>query len=231
VNTLGGSARRLLVPVLWKALNRIFLCYDIGYRILHRLYPVDNFLYLKICRYRGKFRLFADGTALHDGDPIGIIHVNNHYLVGVYAEGSSRRAAYAFGYALIESMHKLALELERNPSFHELAIISGVTWFKTHGNKIGFESEPLSEGRRKRLLTKHFRLLLYAMFPHLAKREGARLEPHRFWLTRNRLIESMTAQDNHVAQRFSREPPVKPEEAPPGARASRHFSNTGVFEK
>jgi len=221
----------MLAPVLWKTVNRIFLCYEAGYRFLHRLYPVDNFLYLKISRYRGKFRIFADGTTLHDGDLIGIIHVNNHYLTEVYAAGSGRRAAYAFGYALLESMRNLALELERNPSFHKLRVISGVTWFKTHGNKIGFESEPLPEGRRKRLLTKHFRLLLYAMFPHLAKREGGRLEPHRFWLTRNRLIESITAQDNHVAQRFSRESRVKPEQVPAGAMASRHFSNTGVFDK
>jgi hypothetical protein len=209
--------------VLWKAVNRIFLCYDASYRVLHRLYPVSNFLYLKISRYRGEFRIFADGTALHDGDPIGIIHFNNHYLAGVYATGSGRRAAYAFGYAFIESMRRLAVELERNPAFRELAVISGVTWFKPHGNKIGFESEPLPDGRHKRLLIKHFRLLLYAMFPHLAKREGARLEPHRFWLTRDRLIESITAQDNHAAQRFSRDPRVKPEQVP-----HPHFSNTGV---
>ncbi|HEX5056336.1 MAG TPA: hypothetical protein VFX02_07535 [Gammaproteobacteria bacterium] len=222
------STHKALAPILWKAANRIFLCYDVGYRILHRLYPVDDFLYLKISRYRGEFRIFADGTAVHNGDPIGIIHFNNHYLAGVHASGGGRRAAYAFGYALLESMRNLALELERNPSFRELRIISGVTWFKTHGNKIGFESEPLPEGRHKRLLTKHFRVLLYAMFPHLAKREGARLEPHRFWLTRNRLFESINARDNHAAQRFSREPRSTPEPAP-GAR--RHFSDTGVFEK
>jgi hypothetical protein len=112
----------------------------------------------------------------------------------------------------------------------ELSIISGITWFKPHGNKVGFESEPLPEGRQKWLLKNHFRLLLYALFPHLAKRENARLEPHRFWLTKNRLIESITAKDNRVAQRFAKEPPIE-SGVPPGSGKGRHFSNAKVFEK
>jgi hypothetical protein len=202
------SAQGVFAPVLWKAVNRIFLLYDACYRLLHRLHPVDGFLYLKAARYRGEPRIFGDGTVLHDGDAIGIIHFNNRYLARAHAEadsqGGGRRAAFVFGYAFIGSMHNLALELRHNPSFSDLAVITGITWFKPHGGKIGFESEALPEGRRKRFLKNHFRLLLYALFPRLAERESARLEPHRFWLTRDRLIESITAKDNHVAQRLSK---------------------------
>lgn len=239
------SAQKVLAPVLWKSVNRIFLFYEACYRLLHRLHPVDDFLYLKVARYRGKLRIFADGTVLHDGDAVGIIHFNNQYLVRAHADAAGKggkRTAFVFGYALIESMRRLALELQGNPSFRELAVITGITWFKPHGNKVGFESEPLPESRRKRFLKKHFRLLLYAMFPHLAKRESARLEPHRFWLTKNRLIESITAQDNHVAQRLSRESSIKSRVQPGTAAVSRSqepargpvdtpdFPNTGVPE-
>lgn len=200
-------AQKLLAPLLWKAVNKAFLLYEAGYKLLHRLHPIDDFLYLKKSTYRGELRIFADGTVLHSGDTIGVIHFNNHYLARVHAEAAgkgARRAAFLFGHALIGSMQKLAYELRENPQFRQLAVISGVTWFKPHGNKVGFEIEPLPESRRKRILKRHFRLLLYAMFPHLAKRESARLEPHRFWLTKNRLIESITAKDNHVAQRLSK---------------------------
>lgn len=242
------SARRALAPVLWQCVNGIFLIYDACYRLLHRLHPVDDFLLLKVTRYRGKLRIFADGTVLHDGDTVGIIHFNNRYLAQAHAgtgEKGGRRAAFVFGYALIESMRRLALELENNPSFGELVVITGITWFKPHGNKVGFESAPLPEGGRKRLLKNHFRLLLYALSPQLSKREGARLEPHQFWLTKSRLFESMTAQDNHVARRLSREPRIKPgtaDGASPALRSEqnrRHpwrsarsqLSKSGVFEK
>lgn len=250
LTTRALSAQRALAPFLWRSVNGIFLIYDACYRLLHRLHPVDDFLFLNVARYRGELRIFADGTVLHDGDTIGVIHFNNRYLARAHAEANEKggkRAAFVFGYALIESMQSLAHELGNNPSFRELTVITGITWFKPHGNKVGFESEPLPEGGRKRLLKKHFRLLLYALFPQLSKREGARLEPHRFWLTKNRLIESMTAQDNHVARRLSRERRLEPGITagaspvlrPKQNRQARHpwrsakpqFSKTGAFEK
>ena len=201
------SAQRMLAPILWKTANKAFLLFEVGYRLANRLHPVDDFLYLKKSRYKGVMRIFADGTVLHHGDRIGIIHFNNNYLARVHTETGGknrRRAAFAFGYAFVGSMQNLALGLRQDPSLQELRVITGVSWFKPHGSKVGFEIEALPEGRQKRLLTKHFRLLLYAMFPHLVKRESTRLEPNRFWLTKNRLIESITAKDNHVAQRLSK---------------------------
>jgi hypothetical protein len=206
VNTPVISVRRTSTPLLWKTVNKTFLLYESCYKRLQKLQPIDDFMYLKKSRYAGNTRIFSDGTVLNNGDTIGIIHFNNNYLARVYVDGgkNGRRAAFVFGYALIRSMQNLALELKQNPSLQELSVINGITWFKPHGNKVGFESEPLPEGRRKWLLKNHFRLLLYALFPHLAKRENARLEPHCFWLTKNRLIESITANDNHVAQRLSK---------------------------
>jgi hypothetical protein len=193
-------------PFAWKAVNKAFLLYEACYRSLHRLQPVDEFLYLKKSRYSGEMRIFADGTVLHDGNIIGIIHFNNSYLARVHADtaGKGRQAAFVFGYAMLESMRKLAIRLQEDLALRELSVISGITWFKPHGSKVGFEIEALPDGRYKRLLKRHFRLLLYAMFPHLVKRESARLEPHRFWLTKNRLIDSITAENNHVAQRLTK---------------------------
>lgn len=201
------SRQGIFAPVLWKTVNKTFQMYEACYRLAHHLHPIDDFLYLKKSTYKGEMRIFADGTVLNSGDAIGIIHINNSYLVRLYTEANGRsggRAAFVFGHALIRSMQNLELGLRQDPSLQELRVITGVSWFKPHGSKVGYEIEALPEGRQKRLLKKHFRLLLYALFPHLVKRESARLEPHRFWLTKNRLIESITAKDNHVAQRLSK---------------------------
>ncbi|HEY3487594.1 MAG TPA: hypothetical protein VGL10_05965 [Gammaproteobacteria bacterium] len=197
--------RQKLEYAVWKLCNKTFLFYESCYKIFNRLHVIDDFIYLKKSVYAGPERVFFDGTRLQKGDAIGVIHFNNRYLARIHTElpeKYGRRAAFAFGYSLVRSMRNLSRQLTEDPLFNDLEVISGITWFKPHGNKIGFESEPLAPGRKKDLLKNHFRILLYAMFPHLAKRENDRLEPHQFWLTKNRLLGSVT-EKNHVAKRLT----------------------------
>ncbi|MCW8196657.1 hypothetical protein F6455_17835 [Proteobacteria bacterium 005FR1] len=188
------------------ALARLFLAYDAAYRVIFRLQPVNEFLFINRAVYKGPERRFADGTVLSPGDPIGVIHFNNQFMSQVQARSgksnTGKRAAFAFGAALIKSMHKLGQQLGQSPALGDLKVISGITWFKAHGRQLGFEIEPLPPGRRKRMLRAHFRVLLRLLFPHLAQRENHRLEPHQFWMTRNQLRQLVVSEDQHVVKRL-----------------------------
>jgi hypothetical protein len=189
----------------WWSFNKTFLAYDTLYRKLHRLEQVDDFVQLKRDIYEGPERFFEDGTVLKPGEAVATLHFNNNYLMRVHSqERNTRRIALAFGGAIVHSMQNLANELNRNPAFSDVPVITGITWFKAHGGKIGFRAEALPESRKKRLLTIHFKILLAALFPVLAKREAHRLEPHQFWLTRRQLFNTVNEDNNYVAQRLTR---------------------------
>lgn len=181
---------------------RLFLLYDEAYRQLHRLQVVDDLLLISRGTYKGPARQFADGTLLETGDPIGIIHFNNRYLSRIQARSgnsaSSKRAAFAFGAALIRSLEELA----QSNHLPDLRVITGITWFKAHGKQIGFEIEALPPGFRQRLLRAHFRLMLRLLFPHLAERENRRLMPHRFWMTSSQLQQLLASRRVHTAERL-----------------------------
>lgn len=186
---------------LHAVLARLFLAYDATYRVIFRLQPIDELLFINRAVYKGPEREFADGTRLRAGDPIGIIHFNNRFMSEVQAR-SGKRAAFTFGAALVRSMLKVGQQLSSSPVLKDLKAISGITWFKAHGSRIGFESEALPPGRRKRFLRAHFRLLLRLLFPHLAKRENHRLEPHQFWITRNQLRQLVVSGDRYAVKRL-----------------------------
>lgn len=192
--------------IMHRGAARLFLFYDRAYRRLHGLQAVDDLMFINRATYKGPPRQFSDGTVLSTGDAMGVIHFNNDYLSGIQAlsgnKSSSKRAAFAFGAALIKSMHELAALLSSSPDMKDLQVIGGITWFKAHGRDIGFEIEPLPPGPRQRLLRTHFRVLLRLLFPHLAARENHRLEPHQFWITRGQLQELAASDNIYTAQRL-----------------------------
>lgn len=185
---------------------RAFLLYDRAYHRLHRLQAVDDLLLISRGIYKGSTRQFADGTRLQNGDAMGVIHFNNRFLSRVQTRSgnnsSSKRAAFAFGAALIRSLEQLAKQFAESPDMHDLQVIGGVTWFKAHGQQIGFEIEPVAPGPRQRLLRAHFRLMLSLLYPHLAERENHRLEPHQFWMTRSQLQQLAASRRVHTAERL-----------------------------
>lgn len=193
---------------LHKSAAAVFLRYDRAYRRFYRLQSVDDLILINRTIYRGPSRRFADGTLLGPGDPVGVIHFNNEYLSRIQAlsgnRSSSKRAAFAFGAALIKSLRALAAHLSQSTQLQDVQVIGGITWFKAHGREIGFEIEALPPGLRQRLLRMHFRVLLRLLFPHLAARENHRLEPHQFWMTRTQLEQLGATNSAYTAQRLTK---------------------------
>ena len=190
----------------WRLLNACYLRYDRAYRSWHKLEPVDDFLQVKKQSYQGENQVFRDGTQVVSGDTILVLHFNNDFMAHLHRNHkkvSSRRVAWAFGKALISSMTKLNEDLQTQYASDDIKVITGVTWFKTHGDKVGFESHPLPAGWRRWLLHWQFRLLLLALFPQLQAHRNRELMPHQFWLTPGQLRDAFEGERSYVAQRLS----------------------------
>lgn len=190
----------------WRLLNTCYLCYDRAYRRWHKLESVDDFLQVKKQFYQGAPQLFRDGTQVSAGDAILVLHFNNDFMARLHhgrEQTSSRRVALLFVRALIHSMARLHEDLQAQYSAHDIKAITGVTWFNTHGDRVGFESHPLPAGWRRWLLHWHFRLLLLALFPQLQAHHNHQLIPHRFWLTPAQLRDTVEGNRSYVAQRLS----------------------------
>lgn len=186
----------------WQA---VYWWYEAGYHKWHGLVPVDEFLTVKKTLHRGRPRQLRDGTRIEPGDALLTLHFNNRFLARVQRERglrSPRQAVMIFGRAIVRSLRRLHVMLRDDPGYADVVAIQGTTWFRTHGDSIGFESRPLPRSWRKTLLRWHFRLLLKILFPHLAARENGRLEPHEFWLSARQLANRIAGDSSHVAKRL-----------------------------
>ena len=54
-----------------------------------------------------------------------------------------------------------------DPALRDLPAFHGVTWIRDHGGQVGFVSEPLPAGLRRRLLSAHFRMMRWVFAPSL----------------------------------------------------------------
>lgn len=196
----------MLKTYAWRLLNRSYLQYDRAYRRWHKLEAVDEFLLVRKQSYHGAPQVLRDGTQLTAGDTVLDLHFNNEFMAQLYQNNpnaSSRRVVWSFGKALINSMNQLHQDLQTKYAADDIKAITGVTWFKTHGDKVGFESQPLPPGWRRWLLHWQFRLLLLALFPQLNAHRDRELLPHQFWLTPSQLSDTVEGERSHVAKRFS----------------------------
>jgi hypothetical protein len=173
---LRGLARRFLAGV------------DASYRRRHRLRPVGPMLYVAPARYPGPAMTFADGTRLVPGDAYGALHFDNSRIAAL-GEGNRIRTGVRFARLLRDSLGQLAEESRRDPVLRDLPVFHGITWIREHGGAVGFVSEPLPAGPRRRLLGAHFRMLKWVFAPSLRTAVTDAPEPRRFWLTRADLLE------------------------------------------
>jgi len=157
------------------------------YRRRHRLRPVGPMLYVARARYRGPHRQFADGTRLAPGDTYGELHFDNSRIAAL-GEGSRSRTGVRIGRLLRDSFATLAEASSADPGLRDLDSFHGVTWLREHGGRVGFVSEPLPDGLRRRLLALHFRLLRWVFAPSLHTGVRDTPAPRSFWLTRNELL-------------------------------------------
>lgn len=190
----------------WRLLNTCYLGYDRAYRHWHKLEPVDDFLLVKKQYHQGEPQVFRDGTQVMPGDAILVLHFNNEFMARLHSRSektSSRRVVWSFGKALIKSMTQLHEDLQTKYASDDIKAITGITWFKTHGDTVGFESHPVPAGWRRWLLHWQFRLLLLALFPQLQAHRNRQLVPHRFWLPPTQLRDNIEGKRSYVAQRLS----------------------------
>ncbi|TXF10960.1 YkoP family protein [Pelomicrobium methylotrophicum] len=157
------------------------------YRLLHRLRPAGEVLYVGRIRYRGAAMEFADGTRLTPGDFIGTLHFNNARFAQLDGE-SNRRAALQFARLMLESLQILAHKARHDPAFSDLAVFHALSWLPPHGQRIGFITQPYPHGASRRLRAAYFRLLVWAFAPAAQTRASARAEPTLYWITRKELL-------------------------------------------
>ena len=158
------------------------------YRRRHQLRPVGPVLYVGRARYPGPAMTFADGTRLAPGDEYGALHFDNSRIASL-GEGSRIRTGVRFARLLRDSLAHLAEATRDDPALRDLPAFHGVTWIRDHGRQVGFLSEPLPAGLRRRLLSAHFRMMRWVFAPSLRTSVADAPEPRRFWLTRSDLLE------------------------------------------
>jgi len=178
------------MELLDNTFRRLYFMYDGFYRQRHRLEPVGPMLLIREDEYDGEPRYFDDGTVLNAGQPLGILHFDNQYLLMNTASHGIRRAGLIFREKLFCSLEQLAQAADTG-KYRHVPAYTGVTWLASRGEKVGFRTEPLERNWRSRLLAFHFGILLHAFYgPGKAGKRARQLQPRRFWLTRKQLLEN-----------------------------------------
>lgn len=182
--------------------QRILGWVDRRYHKAHRLIPVGPLLLIGRAIYQGPARRFPDGTLLEPGDPIGELHFNNARLHKLNAT-SSAGAGLGFARLMFASLNRLAKRSEEDPELADLKAYHGVTWLRPHGSGVGFFTEPVAPGLRRRWQRLYFRLLLWA-FSANPENRAPTLDPHHYWLTQTLLLAKFRAPVNNTAPEAAR---------------------------
>jgi len=159
---------------------------DAIYRRALRLQPVGSVLFVGVAH---------DVDALpersSDASPsvVAHLHFNNARAAAVQANGRLQNGV-RFARLLRDSLVELAVRARDDDKFRHIGLYEGVTWFGSHGDAVGFESEPLADGWRARWLGMHFRLLVWAFSPTGDARAIDEVAPRHFRITREALIAS-----------------------------------------
>lgn len=176
------------MELLDNTFRRLYFMYDDFYRHRHRLEAVGPMLLIREDEYDGEPRAFDDGTVLNPGQPLGILHFDNKFLL-MNTAAAGRRAGLFFREQLFCSLKELALASDTG-KYRHIHAYTGVTWLASHGERVGFRTEPLPQTLRSRLLAFHFGILLHAFYGRGKAGKRTRQQPRRFWLTRKQLFEN-----------------------------------------
>ncbi len=188
----------MIRQLLWYPVNWTLGVVDFFYRRLMHLQPVGPLLYIKPLRYAGPARKLASGQVLLPGDPVGELHFNNTGLAEAQRRG--KNSGFVFARLMMDALHQLASAVQKDPKLGQLVGFQGVTWIPAHGQRVGFEAQPLPDNWRTRLLSGYFRLLLFAFNPASSKRMRGRLQPSLFFLSRERLLQEFASEQVPDAQ-------------------------------
>jgi hypothetical protein len=163
--------------------------YDLCWRRVHRVEPVDALVSLSYQTYRGPTRVIGSRSVIREGDLVAHLHFNRQCLFGQRSGPTDSRLAFHFARLLFASLGQLAQRVEAGEEpLSRVQALHGVTWFRPHGQRLGFSVERLPDTFLNRMRRLHFRLFLRAFFPDL-ERQAADLHPHAFWLPRDQLVQ------------------------------------------
>ena len=143
---------------LRRAVRRLLEAIDALYRRRLRLTPVGPLLFVGVEPLQAPALELADGTRLPRGTPIGQLHFNNARAAAIPAANRLQNGV-RFARLLRHSLAELAARARDDVALRDVMVYEGVTWFAPHGGAVGFESDLLPAGWRRRLLQAHFRLL------------------------------------------------------------------------
>jgi hypothetical protein len=163
---------------------------DAWYFRRYKLQTIGPVLFIGRMQYRGPELTFADGTLLRENDYIGRLHFNNASIAAL-GEGSMQRVGFRFARLMRESLRKLAEAAHTDPSLADLRVFQGTTWIPAHGEVVGFESTPMPKTWKTRLLSAHFKLLMWVFAPAARIRGREPAEPRLYWLTRDALARNI----------------------------------------
>lgn len=163
---------------------------DAWYYRRYKLRTLGPVLFLGRAQYRGPELQFEDGTLLRENDYIGRLHFNNASIAAL-GEGSMHRVGFRFAKLMRESLRNLAEAARSDPSLADLRVFQGTTWIPAHGEVVGFVSTAMPKTWKTRLLSAHFRMLMWVFAPAARIRGREQAEPRLYWLTRAALSRNL----------------------------------------
>lgn len=178
------------MKVLHRIAQRALGVVDAWYYRRYKLTTLGPVLFVGRMHYRGPELKFDDGTLLRDNDVIGRLHFNNASIAAL-GEGSMHRVGFRFARLMRESLRKLAEAAHNDPAFADVRVFQGTTWIPAHGEVVGFVSTPMPKTWKTRLLSAHFKMLMWVFAPAARIRNREQAEPRLYWLTREALSRNL----------------------------------------
>jgi hypothetical protein len=178
------------MKVLHRIAQRALGVIDAWYYRRYELKTLGPVLFVGRTQYRGPELRFDDGTLLRDNDIIGRLHFNNASIAAL-GEGSMHRVGFRFAKLMRESLRKLAEAAHNDPAFADVRVFQGTTWIPAHGEVVGFVSTPMPKTWRTKLLSAHFKMLMWVFAPAARIRNREQAEPRLYWLTRAALSRNL----------------------------------------
>lgn len=178
------------MKVLHRIAQRGLGVVDAWYYRRYKLKTLGPVLFVGRTHYRGPELKFDDGTLLRDNDVIGRLHFNNASIAAL-GEGSMHRVGFRFAKLMRESLRKLAEAAHNDPAFADVRVYQGTTWIPAHGEVVGFVSTPMPKTWKTKLLSAHFKMLMWVFAPAARIRNREQAEPRLYWLTREALSRNL----------------------------------------
>jgi hypothetical protein len=178
------------MKLLHRFAQRMLGMVDAWYYRRYKLKTLGPVLFVGRAHYRGPELKFEDGTLLRDNDVIGRLHFNNASIAAL-GEGSIHRVGFRFARLMRESLRKLAETAQTDPTFADVSVFQGTTWIPSHGEVVGFVSTPMPNTWKTKLLSAHFKMLMWVFAPAARIRDREQAEPRLYWLTREALSRNL----------------------------------------